>query len=373
MPTVFISSAMTGLSEERRAAMAAITRMGWSWHVSERTVPYILIRADDLETIHRADVFVLILGGRYGAEDGRSPCETEYDEAVELGKPILVFVQDGVERDHPQERFLARVSSGWGGGRFRVHFTTPDGLGREIVQALNVWRQQHDVGADELSERVSRLIDLPPWLDWASRGRNGACLVVVPGETILAISAEALTADVLPGVLGDVLREHGMVAPGTIFTDAYSADGVQVTQRGPGHTQERVALALCINGAIIMEGPVAGTAASGTRMLDPTRISAFVAAGLRIASAAWGRLDDPPNPVLVGLQLAVANADGLPYGDAAARAMGARNGGPPARVLGPEAPLVVRARHLTDPDVAASVAGSVHRALGGVASASEPA
>ena len=68
-------------------------------------------------------VVILLLGARYGTRDahtGKSPTHEEFEEAQQTGRDVLVFVQDGVQRDDDQEAFVAEVrqwSTGASAGR----------------------------------------------------------------------------------------------------------------------------------------------------------------------------------------------------------------------------------------------------------------
>src|SRR5664280_1552456 len=116
---VFISSVIRGFESERTEAARAVRRYGWVPVMSEDLAAQDRSpRAALLDQVAGSDVYLLILGERYGvAEGGRSPTEEEYDEAVRLGKPVVVLVQRGVSREPAQEAFIARVTSGWGTGR----------------------------------------------------------------------------------------------------------------------------------------------------------------------------------------------------------------------------------------------------------------
>lgn len=93
---VFISSTYTDLELERQAAVEAILKAGHFPAGME------LFKAGDksqLEAIKRwidkSDVFLLILGGRYGSiepNSGKSFVQLEYEYAIEIGKPFFTLV-----------------------------------------------------------------------------------------------------------------------------------------------------------------------------------------------------------------------------------------------------------------------------------------
>jgi hypothetical protein len=93
---VFISSTYTDMLEERQAVVEAILRAG---HIPAGMELFASGDESQLETIRRwiddSDVFMLILGGRYGSiepNSGKSYVELEYDYAVETEKPFFTAV-----------------------------------------------------------------------------------------------------------------------------------------------------------------------------------------------------------------------------------------------------------------------------------------
>ena len=107
--------------------------------------------------VRESDIFLLILGERYGAPDGAtSPVEDEYAAAVASDKPVLVMVQTGVNYEPAQERFIAMTSTGWDSGRYRARFANEDQLEKEIIRALRHYEQESR-GAAAFSTRLSRV------------------------------------------------------------------------------------------------------------------------------------------------------------------------------------------------------------------------
>jgi hypothetical protein len=93
---VFISSTYTDLLAERQAAVEAILRAG---HIPAGMELFAAGDESQLETIRRwiddSDVFMLILGGRYGSiepKSGKSYIELEYDYATKNKKPLFAAV-----------------------------------------------------------------------------------------------------------------------------------------------------------------------------------------------------------------------------------------------------------------------------------------
>src|SRR5688572_14483347 len=89
-----------------------------------------------LEAVRAADVVVLVLGTRYGylQDSGLSATHEEYKEAKERCD-VLVFIQEGVERDSQQQAFV-REAQGWSSGQYTESFHTAQDLRRLVTRRL---------------------------------------------------------------------------------------------------------------------------------------------------------------------------------------------------------------------------------------------
>lgn len=109
--TVFISSVMGGVSDEREAARGAIESIGGKVSMFE-----LLGGQDDhaetayLTGVQSSDIYVGILGARYGTPDrtGYAPTHAEYNEAIKAGLRISVWATTA-EMDGRQRDFLNEV------------------------------------------------------------------------------------------------------------------------------------------------------------------------------------------------------------------------------------------------------------------------
>ena len=102
---VFVSSTYEDLKIDRQAAVSAILKAG---HIPAGMELFTSGDKSQMETIRRwideSDVYMLILGGRYGSMEpatGVSYTELEYDYALELEKPIFAVV---IKDDALEER-----------------------------------------------------------------------------------------------------------------------------------------------------------------------------------------------------------------------------------------------------------------------------
>lgn len=95
---VFVSSTFTDLKAERQAAVSAILKAG---HIPAGMELFTAGDKSQLEIIKKwideSDVYMLVLGGRYGSVEPASNVsytELEYDYAVEVGKPVFAVVME---------------------------------------------------------------------------------------------------------------------------------------------------------------------------------------------------------------------------------------------------------------------------------------
>ncbi|HDL7686285.1 TPA: DUF4062 domain-containing protein [Yersinia enterocolitica] len=93
---VFVSSTFNDLKNERQAAVSAILKIG---HIPAGMELFTAGDRSQWETIKNwideSDVYMLILGGRYGSiesESGLSYTELEYNYALETNKPLFSVV-----------------------------------------------------------------------------------------------------------------------------------------------------------------------------------------------------------------------------------------------------------------------------------------
>lgn len=179
---VFISSTYKDLKAERQAAVEAILKAG---HIPAGMELFSAGSESQLETIRRwideSDVYMLVLGGRYGSVDPKtslSYTELEYDYAVSQSKPLFSVVinesaldqkikaegKDAMETDNPKElklfreKVLNRISSFFSDSKdikLAVHETLADLQNRFQFTGWISGNDVPDVSA--LLEEVTRL------------------------------------------------------------------------------------------------------------------------------------------------------------------------------------------------------------------------
>ncbi len=160
---VFVSSLIGGMEDFRAAAVEAIQSLGHEAITAESfSADANSPRVACLSGVRDANLVVLILGGRYGASQqpsGLSATHEEYREA-RGAKPVLAFIQQGVEREPQQATFIQEVED-WEQGQFRAAFSTRDQLRNEVTRAIHTRElalAAAPVDADELLGRAVTML-----------------------------------------------------------------------------------------------------------------------------------------------------------------------------------------------------------------------
>jgi hypothetical protein len=138
MKKVFISSVMRGFGDEREASRKAVESLRMTPVMAETfgAKPHSSQLAC-LEGVRASDIYVLVLGAKYGfvAQSGLSVTEEEFNEARQRGLPILAFVQK-VEREPKQQEFFDRLGR-YEAGYFVAFFNEPNELQTKVTTALH--------------------------------------------------------------------------------------------------------------------------------------------------------------------------------------------------------------------------------------------
>ncbi len=134
-PKIFISSTIFDLPNERKAAYRATKKAGGFPIMSEYTME---AQSTDslmacLSKVQESDIYVLILGGRYGwqPENKESITELEYHTALKRNIPIIV-INTTYSKEKLQQEFERRVESSF----FRKTISDAFELEDELEKAL---------------------------------------------------------------------------------------------------------------------------------------------------------------------------------------------------------------------------------------------
>ena len=140
---VFVSSTYTDMIEERQAAVEAILVAG---HIPAGMELFAAGDQTQLEVIRRwideSDVFLLLLGGRYGSVDpqsGKSYVHLEYEHAISSSKPLFAVVIDSGALEDKVKRL----------GKVAIETENAQGLrdfqAQVLTRIVRFWREPRDI------------------------------------------------------------------------------------------------------------------------------------------------------------------------------------------------------------------------------------
>jgi hypothetical protein len=138
---IFISSTITDLTPERLAVAEAITQLRFAPGLLEYTgsIPTTAPEASVLSA-SKADVYILIVGARYGSVppgETISVTEMEFNAAEKKGIPIFVYVKDVATREPDEDAFLERVrAKKLHGPPFKTLNELAESVKRDLAEAI---------------------------------------------------------------------------------------------------------------------------------------------------------------------------------------------------------------------------------------------
>jgi hypothetical protein len=233
---IFISSLIAGYEDMRAAAVAAVRSLGHDPITAESLDAGVTsARIACLQGVRDADLVVMILGASYGAIQPNSDLSATHEEWREAKdrRPVIAFVQEGVDREPRQADFVREVQD-WTGGLFRGGFRDAEDLREKITRTIHRLELSTAAVAVDASEMLARAQGLIPREDRGFVRMTGPLLHIAvvggPAQTILRpIEIER------PELARALLRE-ATYGEHTIFDPAYGSkqtlrDGVlQLTQ-----------------------------------------------------------------------------------------------------------------------------------------------
>lgn len=174
---VFISSTYDDLHEERKSASTAVAKAGFFVSGMELFPATSVSQLDYIrKMIDRCDYYVLIIAGRYGSigENGISFTEEEYNYAKSIGKPILAFVHNDIDKlerrkielDKKKRQLLDAFRTSAKSGRIVEFWSDPAELAMKVAIGLQQatyltpqtgWVRGDRAASIELFEEIERL------------------------------------------------------------------------------------------------------------------------------------------------------------------------------------------------------------------------
>jgi hypothetical protein len=362
--SVFISSIQTGFEDVRGAAREGAESFGLRVLMAETAgaAPASSQRAL-LELVETADVFLLLIGPRYGepGQSGRSPTEEEFEHARALGKDILVLVYAG-QREPEADAFLTRVQGTWEEGYYAPRFERAEQVVGLVVRSLRDLAERRSAGAaaPEARDRAREL---------AAGERRGGMpsgarvrVAQVPVGAPLLLDAPRLDAPDLPDALAAMVRDAGVVPQSAGIETHVSGAGVRLIARQERAWSSPEAF-IGADGAVVIEADVAAEGSLGSGQLDHGRVVTAIGAAGRLARNVWGTLDKRGRVRQVAVAIGVPDADGKLY---VTRPTGSSTRVPmtnPATVLAPDPPTMLRREDIGLDSAITELAVSLKRAF----------
>lgn len=345
MDRVFISSIQSGFKDVREAVRAATESLGMlpimaegtgaSPDPSKRTL---------LDRVAEADVFLLLIGPRYGQRgaSGFSPTEDEFNEARRLTKPILVLIQEG-ERDAEQEEFIQRVRGTWEEGHFAPTFRDASDVGLLAVRSLSQMAASATAQTVTLPMAEQRAMELAED-DRRDRGGGSsskARVVFVPLVRAELLDAVALDTPGLVEQVASAARASGLITHAMGLTNDVRVDGIRMMGNDPQAWGE-ANLFVGADGAVVGEGDVAGTGSFSSMQVVEERLVEVVERSSQFAEGVWRIIDAQQEVRQVCVTVAIPDASNkvfttAPVGNSMSMSMSL---GPV--VIAPQPPVQVR-------------------------------
>lgn len=284
---IFISSPISGMGPFRDAADGAARTLG---HEVARAENFAATDSTPqracLAEVRGSDALVLILGASYGAPQasGLSATHEEYREARERC-PVLVFVQEGVDRDSKQAALVQEVQD-WSSGHYTAPFRDPDSLRDAVTRGLHEIELAGATGpvdADDLLERALALVpEVPGWTEV----RLFLALTAAPRQTVLRpaeLDAPALAED---------LKQMALFGENRVL-DVRSGTEAAVHGHVLAVTQAHATISLSEEGSISIDVPLYEDEGrtGGLMVILEEQVNLRARAALRYAAAVLERVD----------------------------------------------------------------------------------
>jgi hypothetical protein len=213
-----------------------------------------------LDDVARADVYLLILGERYGTPgaSGLSPTEEKFEEAQRRHKPIVVMRQD-VQMEPRQRKLLERAGGRWEEGQKWEAFSDERDLALKIVRALTRLWQMGNVRelAPLAQQRAHALAHGERQLGYGGYGSH-ARVALVPLVDVTLLDEIALDDQGLPDRLAELARLSRLVPQALGIKQKVSRSGISLTSATERRSDTTVTIEVGNDGAIFVEGSVAG-------------------------------------------------------------------------------------------------------------------
>ncbi|CAJ7430962.1 Uncharacterised protein [Burkholderia pseudomallei] len=203
---VFVSSTFTDMQAERQAAVTAILEAG---HIPAGMELFAASDKKQIEVIRRwidrSDMFMLILGGRYGSVDpdsGKSYIQLEYEYAVATGKPFfaLYLTESAIEKKAKGPLGLDAVERNDTIKLNEFRATVKARLCSEVDDVKDIRIQ--------VPKAIREISDTNTLDGWVRASSVPAVDRANDGQAVLAPKIEIITEPSAPYQVDEILSEH---------------------------------------------------------------------------------------------------------------------------------------------------------------------
>lgn len=255
---IFISSLITGMEAERAAVKHAIELLG---HQAIRAEDFGALASSPqvacLNGVREADLVILVLGSRYGTKQagGVSATHEEVHEARNR-RPLLVFVQSGIESEADQADLISEIGK-WQGGQLWDGFSSPDDLGQKATRAIHKFQLTQAVAPLDPAGMRERALTLFPQIE---RGyhQSGAVLqfAVAAGPDTTVLRPAEMEAQTLI----DAMQQQALFGKPAVFDRSLgmqaSLSGESLVLGQEGQRSDGASVRLWPNGDVLISLPV---------------------------------------------------------------------------------------------------------------------
>ncbi|WP_102581047.1 DUF4062 domain-containing protein [Xanthomonas arboricola] len=256
---VFISSLISGMEAERAAVKHAVELLGHQAIMAEdfgarASSPQVAC----LSGVREADLVILVLGPRYGAKQagGVSATHEEVHEARNR-KPLLMFVQSGMEAEPDQAALIAEIGK-WQGGQLWDGFASASDLGQKVTRGLHRFELARAVAPLDPAGLRDRAVALFPRIErgYQQSGTVLQLAVAAGPDTTVLRPAEMEAQPLL-----DAMQQQALFGRPSIFDrglgmqSRLEGEALLLAQEGP--RSDGASLRLWPNGDVLLSLPVA--------------------------------------------------------------------------------------------------------------------
>jgi hypothetical protein len=320
-----------------------------------------------LAEVRAADVYLLLLGMRYGrpGTSGSSPTEDEFEEAKRRSKPIVILRQE-VVMEPEQRAFMDRATGGWEKGILWDRFTDERDVGMKVVKALTSVRKLGEVQqltpvAQERADALARGEDDE---GYGFGGGSRARVALVPLVDWRLLDEVTLDDPSLPDRLSEAARSSRLISQASAIDQEVRRSGIRL-DAGRRRGSREALLFIGDRGEILVEGSVAGDDPHfGSSRIDPERLTQLIGRTTEFASGVWEQVDPRGQVTQLAVVVGIPEANMRIYGRPRQPTSSMSVGGAmrlPNVVVTPEPAMIVRRADVGGEELHKRLVSSVRR------------